>query len=234
MKTLSLIDIADNVALRLRQNIEGTPSEEDLNNAIEDVSKMFSIIGQIITDEEKEKVKAALSAKLVINMDTGIMIVDRNTYKPWLSYRKAEIEEYYWERYKEYLLSDKRWEDNVVSALDRVGDETLDLLGNPMDQNNWKRKGLILGDIQSGKTSTYLALINKAADAGYKLIILLSGTLEALRKQTHKMTSSQKKHFMLVNPKSQLFDKTTLAKIENAWRGFPHTASAGAQKSFKK
>lgn len=48
------------------------------------------------------------------------------------------------------------------------------------------------------------------------------------------MTPSQKKHFILVNPKSQLFDKTTLAKLENAWRGFPQTASAGAQKSFKK
>lgn len=49
-----------------------------------------------------------------------------------------------------------------------------------------------------------------------------------------KMTSSQKKQFMLVNPKQQLFDKTTLAKLENSWRQFPHIASAGAQKSFKK
>lgn len=49
-----------------------------------------------------------------------------------------------------------------------------------------------------------------------------------------KMTSSQKKQFVQMNPKAQLFDKTTLAKIENAWRGFPHLASAGAQKSFKK
>jgi hypothetical protein len=49
-----------------------------------------------------------------------------------------------------------------------------------------------------------------------------------------KMSLSQKKHFMLVNPKSQLFDKTALAKAENAWREFPHVASAGAQKSFRK
>ena len=186
MKKLSLTDIADSVALHLRQNIKGTPSEDDLNTAIENIVKMFSIIGQTITDDEKEKVKAALSAKLVINMDTGVMIVDQATYKPWLAHRKAEIDEYYWERYKKYLLGDKRWEDNIVSTLDRVGDEALDLLGNPAEQNSWKRKGLILGDIQSGKTSTYLALINKAADAGYKLIILLSGTLEALRKQTQE------------------------------------------------
>lgn len=49
-----------------------------------------------------------------------------------------------------------------------------------------------------------------------------------------KMTLSQKKQFMLSNPKSQLFDKTMLAKLENSWRQFPHIASAGAQKSFKK
>jgi len=49
-----------------------------------------------------------------------------------------------------------------------------------------------------------------------------------------KMTPAKKKQFSLVNPKSQMFDKTTLAKLENTWRGSPHTASAGAQKSFKK
>lgn len=48
-----------------------------------------------------------------------------------------------------------------------------------------------------------------------------------------KLSSAEKKKFLLVNPKSQKFDKTTLAKIENAWRCQPHVASAGAQKSFK-
>lgn len=48
-----------------------------------------------------------------------------------------------------------------------------------------------------------------------------------------KLTVAQKKQFAFVNPKAQLFDKTVLAKIENAWRGLPHISSAGAQKSFK-
>lgn len=48
-----------------------------------------------------------------------------------------------------------------------------------------------------------------------------------------KLTAAEKKKFLLVNPKSQKFDKTTMAKIENAWRCQPHIASAGAQKSFK-
>ena len=69
------------------------------------------------------------------------MIVDPDTYKPWLAHRKAEIDEYYWNRYKDFLLGEKRWVDNVVNALDRVGDEILDLLGNLVEQGSWKRKG---------------------------------------------------------------------------------------------
>jgi len=186
MKRPGINDIVDSVALYLRQNIDRTPTEDDVANAIGSIVKMYASIGQTISTDDQERVMKTLTDRIVVSMDTGTMIIDKSTYKPWLAHRKAEIDEYYWERYKKFLLGDKRWEDNIVSALDRVGDSILDLLGNPADQNIWKRKGLILGDIQSGKTSNYLALINKAADAGYKLIILLSGSLEALRKQTQE------------------------------------------------
>jgi hypothetical protein len=186
MKKLSLDYLADLVALNLRQSIIGTPSEDDLRVSIENSAKMLSGMGEILSDDDRERIMKKLTERLVVNIDFGVKITDPNTYKPWLSYRKAEIDEYYWNRYKHYLLENKRWADNVVDGLDRDGDEILDLLGNPAETIPWKRKGLILGDIQSGKTSNYLAVINKAADAGYKLIILLSGTLEALRKQTQE------------------------------------------------
>ena len=48
------------------------------------------------------------------------------------------------------------------------------------------RRGLVIGDVQSGKTATYGGLICKAADAGYKVVILLTGTTEGLRKQTQE------------------------------------------------
>ena len=81
---------------------------------------------------------------------------------------------------------DQGWNIDVVDRLGEVADEILDQCGNPAEQKAWIRKGLIIGDIQSGKTSNYLALCNKAADAGYKLIILLTGTIEGLRKQTQE------------------------------------------------
>ncbi|MEQ4488270.1 MAG: Z1 domain-containing protein [Dehalococcoides mccartyi] len=187
MKKLTIAEISDRVALDLRQKTVGTPTEEDLKESIDETARVLEFLsGQILTNEEKDKIKTVLLDKLVIHMDTGVMIVDEETYKPWLANRKADIDEYYWTRYCRYLSEEKGWADKVVETLDSVGDDILDLLGNPADPSIWRRKGLILGDIQSGKTSTYLALINKAADAGYKLIILLSGTIEALRKQTQE------------------------------------------------
>lgn len=45
---------------------------------------------------------------------------------------------------------------------------------------------MIIGDVQSGKTATYTGLICKAADAGYKVVILLAGITESLRQQTQE------------------------------------------------
>ena len=66
----------------------------------------------------------------------------------------------------------------------------LDLLGNPAEPNAWKRRGLVMGDVQSGKTASYAALMCKAADAGYRMIILLTGTLENVRRQTQERLDS--------------------------------------------
>ena len=48
----------------------------------------------------------------------------------------------------------------------------------------WDRRGMIVGNVQSGKTANYTALIAKALDAGYKLIVILSGAHDDLRAQT--------------------------------------------------
>ncbi|RZK12805.1 MAG: endonuclease, partial [Flavobacterium sp.] len=47
-------------------------------------------------------------------------------------------------------------------------------------------KGLVVGSVQSGKTANFNAVINSSIDAGYDLIIVLSGIMEDLRSQTQK------------------------------------------------
>lgn len=172
----------------LRQEI-GTkvPTEEEIMMAVASTAYFLKFTKSIdLSDDEQKKIENIIKAKSWITMDLGTKIIDFSTYKPWLANLKAEIEPYYWNRFRDYLLHDKLWSNNVVDALDKVSDEILNLLGNPNDEGIWKRKGLVLGDVQSGKTSNYTALCNKAADAGYKVIILLTGTLESLRKQTQE------------------------------------------------
>lgn len=81
---------------------------------------------------------------------------------------------------------EKDWPPRVVGTLGRVTDDILDALANPLQEGWWGRRGLVAGDVPCGKTARYTALCCKAGDAGYRLIILLTGTLESLRRQTQE------------------------------------------------
>lgn len=97
--------------------------------------------------------------------------------------KKRDIEWGRWLAYKQMLLQQGR-APNVIDKTDELTDIVLDLAGDPSKAGSWARRGLVLGDVQSGKTGTYLGLFNKAADAGYRLFILLAGNTEVLRQQT--------------------------------------------------
>jgi len=137
-----------------------------------------------VSDDEFEVLLKRLHSRLQIKMDLGTKLVEKD-HVPWLNARRAEIEPAYWDRYQ-IFLGRREWPPSVVSTLERVTDEILDSLGNPMTEGPWRRKGLVIGEVQSGKTATYTALCCKSADAGYRLIILLTGTLENLRRQTQE------------------------------------------------
>ena len=75
---------------------------------------------------------------------------------------------------------------SAFNDLNDSTDEILSLLEDPKRSGNWMTRGMVVGDVQSGKTSHYTGLITKAVDSGYKLIIVLSGIYNALRAQTQK------------------------------------------------
>ncbi len=177
------IELCENVSRMMLKEAIGdrNPSEEDIKSAIEKVSIMMPM-----SDAEKTTIEKLLQASYKVRMDLGDAVIKESTYHPWLATRKAHITPYYWNRYSKFLLLYEGWNQGVIDTLGDVSDTILDLCGNPEESGSWKRKGLVLGDIQSGKTSNYLALCNKAADAGYRIIILLTGTLESLRKQTQE------------------------------------------------
>lgn len=158
--------------------MDAVPSEDDVLSL---ARQLRSIPVYGVDDAEFEQVIKRLHASLRISMSAGT-VVDQE-HVPWLSARRAQIDPFYWGRYARYLTQ-QGWSPRVVTVLDEVTDGILDRLGNPASDAGWPRRGLVMGDVQSGKTSNYTGLICKAADAGYRLIILLTGTLESLRRQT--------------------------------------------------
>jgi hypothetical protein len=106
--------------------------------------------------------------------------------KSWVYENKSNRDWYFSQRFQEYLLTIKNWAWPTINSLNESTDTILDLCGNPLDPQGFGYKGLVVGDIQSGKTSNYTHLINKAFDAGYKLVIVLAGITNELRAQTQK------------------------------------------------
>lgn len=88
----------------------------------------------------------------------------------------------YWQRYEEW--QERKMPRSAIDALDRSTDSILGLLEDPRREGPWDRRGLVVGHVQSGKTGNYTGLICKAADAGYKIIIVLAGLHNNLRSQT--------------------------------------------------
>ena len=160
-------------------NLDQLPTEEEILRLIEGFRAMFQV-----SDDERDIIVRRLHARLRIVMDTGSAVVEKD-HQSWLPARRPDIDPYYWQRYEKYL-NRNGWPPRVTSTLDRIADEVLDLMGDPSKDGQWKRRGLVMGDVQSGKTATYIALCCKAADAGYRLIILMTGTLENLRRQTQE------------------------------------------------
>lgn len=142
----------------------------------------FSIINPL-TDAEKDEVVRELHSRLAVRIDRGACVREEK-HTSWYNAAKASITPAFWNRYRSYLQGKQGWNARLLSELDRSTDEIMDLLGNPKQSSGFQRRGLCIGDVQSGKTSNYIGLINKAADAGYRVIILLTGVIEKLRRQT--------------------------------------------------
>ena len=163
-------------------------TEENLEEHVID-DKLAEVTGMptfaTLTEEEIEEVRASIKSEFSIKMDKGVLIEEKG-HERWFLSRKAKLDMSYWERYKKYLLNDKGFSNNVVNKMDDVLDTLTDLLGDPTRSISYKRRGLIIGDVQSGKTANYTGLICKAVDAGYKVVVLLTGTIEKLRQQTQQ------------------------------------------------
>lgn len=129
----------------------------------------------------KEAATDELIRRFSIWIGEDTSLVDSAGHEPWLdASRKQDWR--YWQRYRELLEKKLSWK--AVDALDKSTDKILGMLEDPLRPGPWDRRGLVVGHVQSGKTASYTGLICKAADAQYKVIIVLAGLHNNLRSQT--------------------------------------------------
>lgn len=157
-----------------------------VDERIEDVKKMVakSAEGSELSEDEIAELKRKIKTIYAIHQQDGVAILgDYEHIDDWYK-ELEECDDFFWDRYKRHLLNDG-FSPNIV---DKLGKDTLNnmmsYIGNPKEDEQFARKGLVIGDVQSGKTANYIGLICKAVDAGYRVVFLLTGTIESLRRQT--------------------------------------------------
>lgn len=100
--------------------------------------------------------------------------------------------------------------DDVTTAILNEGFEP------PLKKDFTVRRSLVLGYVQSGKTTNFISLISKAADAGYRFILVLTGITNNLREQTQMRVDER----LTLNPEQWIkltsLDKDFESTKENA------------------
>jgi len=160
----------------------------DYDNIQPYIDQVFALLRLETDEEDAERLFSEIEYSYRITHTQGQCIFDKYDAIPNWYKNDSELTGY-WSRYRQYLIDHTNIDTKSIDLLD---EETLpnimNCLGNPNDdfEGTRLRRGLIIGDVQSGKTATYSGLICKAADAGYKVVILLAGITESLRRQTQE------------------------------------------------
>ncbi|MGN6293913.1 MAG: Z1 domain-containing protein [Chitinophagaceae bacterium] len=142
----------------------------------------------LYADIDREQLIREIQAIYNIRVDEFRIIESHERRLPWISDKRSSIwqpgKSTFWGRYRDYLEIEKNFAPDVLNKLDRLTDRILDGLFDPSQNVIIDKRGLVVGQVQSGKTSNYTGLICKAADAGFRLIIVLAGIHNNLRSQT--------------------------------------------------
>jgi len=170
--------------------------EIEINNTRDLISTLgLKIFAQILSvekvsmpeDVDWNRMQRELETHFDVKMENGILIQGEEQQQRdniwWTSKQKQKGDNYYWNRYKSYIS--KSFPPEVVKTIDVDTDMVMDNIGDPLIEN-FSRYGMVVGHVQSGKTANYSALICKAADSGYKFIVVVAGGINKLRNQTQE------------------------------------------------
>lgn len=157
--------------------------------AVKKTAEQFSglIIEGVTMISDIENFKKFLFNEVTAYTEPSIGVCEPNLEdKTWWNELKQEsnFKPEYWTRYYNYLTEKPSWSLTAVDDIDSSTDEIMNALANPRKGTANERMGMVFGYVQSGKTAHYIGMINKAYDAGYRIVIVLSGIHNNLRSQT--------------------------------------------------
>lgn len=156
-------------------------SEPDLEAAIAGAKEFIQDMGDL-DEEALNKVQDALEMELRERI--------RQVQDPYIL-SKARTRWYdenahtgdHWPALVEYLRTEKGWSEEILDPLSKSSRDVVAELGDPAEKE-FDVRGVVVGHVQSGKTANMTAVIARAVDAGYNLVVVLAGTTDKLRHQT--------------------------------------------------
>ncbi len=165
-------------------NENNSATNQQISETVDIANSAFPHLMEGATDEDIKEIIWRIGNHFNVQIGSTV-ILNNPDVERWLDSKKTEIDWAYYDAYKGLLQNQER-PAKVIRENEKIIDSILDLSGDPTTEGKWARKGLVMGNVQSGKTQNYIGLINKAVDAGYKVIILLGGHQNELRKQTQE------------------------------------------------
>ncbi len=194
-------------------NMADTPTREEVEEKARQLASVFGYMGDLrnIVTEAMESV--------VTRMGAGVSLVDVNaTHDDQWVYKRDDVVWTYASAYEEFLRNEG-WPPQMVQSLSDVTTRILGHLQDPLSEgSSWNRRGLVIGHVQSGKTANYTGLIARAADAGYKFIVVIAGIHNNLRKQTqHRIDEA------FIGRTSDPEDRRNIGVGQTS--GYPHPAT---------
>lgn len=175
--------VSAQVAQFIRNLEDKLPRHDSVEAAEAELRKELAAFGITVDGEVALNLEAAVKE---VNARLGpIEVLRRNSIiKPreqW--YDGPSPTDLHWPAVRGYLKNSKGWDEDTVQSIDDSSTEVVSLLANPRNAQ-FRCRGLVVGYVQSGKTANMTAVIAKAVDEGYNLIVLLAGVTNKLRAQT--------------------------------------------------
>ena len=193
-------------AKRMKENFRrelhsGGTHEEARIRVMEDIQDMAGLDEQearTATEQIEEEILQELGH--VGKLD--VPAIDARAQKRW--YTGPSKDDTFWPALESHLLDTKGWTPSSVQSIDDLSTSVVARLAPPRSKDDFSVRGLVVGYVQSGKTANMTAVIAKAMDTGYRMVIVLAGLTDALRNQTQERMEAD-----LVENHPELWERLT-------------------------